>query len=120
MKKRDFIVIFCIIVLAGISFIAIKMMEKTGEKVVIYQDKKQYKTVSLYKNQIIEIPANKGHNIVKIQDGKAEMIEASCPDQICVHHRKISNTGETIVCLPNKVVVEIVGKTKRKLDSIAE
>lgn len=120
MKKRDFIVIFCIMALVVFSFIIMKITEKTGEKVIIYQNKQEYKTVSLNKNQTIQIPTKTGYNVVKIQDGKVEMIEASCPDQICVHHRKISNTGETIVCLPNKVVVEIVGQTEKKLDSIAE
>ncbi len=46
-------------------------------------------------------------NLLVIAHGKAEMAEAVCPDQICVHHRPISRVGETIVCLPHEIVVKI-------------
>lgn len=58
--------------------------------------------------QRIEIPGKVGKCILVISDGKADMESADCPNQICVHHGAISHTGETIVCLPNRVVIEIV------------
>lgn len=48
-----------------------------------------------------------GENHLVIRDGYAEITEASCPDKICVKHAPISESGQTIVCLPNKVVVTI-------------
>ena len=50
---------------------------------------------------------NGGKNHLVIKDGTAEITEASCPDKICVEHAPISESGQTIVCLPNKVVVTI-------------
>ena len=47
------------------------------------------------------------YNRFAIQDGYVSMQEASCPDQICVHHSRISRNKETIVCLPDKVVITI-------------
>ena len=47
------------------------------------------------------------YNRFAIQDGYVSMPEASCPDQICVHHSRISRNKETIVCLPDKVVITI-------------
>lgn len=58
--------------------------------------------------QRIEIPGKVGKCILVISDGKADMESADCPNQICVHHSAISHTGETIVCLPNRVVIEVV------------
>lgn len=58
--------------------------------------------------QRIEIPGKIGKCILVISDGKADMESADCPNQICVHHSAISHTGETIVCLPNRVVIEVV------------
>lgn len=46
-------------------------------------------------------------NICRIQDGQVSMIWADCPDQVCVHTRAIENGGGTIVCLPNRIVLEI-------------
>lgn len=44
---------------------------------------------------------------MQIQDGEAEITKASCPDKVCVRHRSVSRQGESLVCLPNKMVVEI-------------
>ena len=58
--------------------------------------------------QRIEIPGKVGKCILVISDGKADMESADCPNQICVHHSAISHIGETIVCLPNRVVIEVI------------
>lgn len=52
-------------------------------------------------------------NLLVIQGGKAFMKEASCPDQICVNHRPVSNVGETIVCLPNEIVIKVIEKNSQ-------
>ena len=59
---------------------------------------------------------NGSYNILTISEGYADVTEASCPDQICVHHNHIRYLGETIVCLPNKLVVEIEGGESNGID----
>lgn len=51
-----------------------------------------------------------GRNILRIADGKATVTEATCPDGVCVRHRAINRAGQSILCLPNKVVVRIIGE----------
>ena len=41
-------------------------------------------------------------------DGSVCMKSASCPDQICVKTKAIRTVGSSIICLPNKVIVEII------------
>ncbi len=53
---------------------------------------------------------NGGTNILKIEDGHAYVIYADCPDKLCCHAGKISLTGERIVCLPNKLMIEVIGE----------
>ena len=48
-------------------------------------------------------------NIVRISGGKATVSAASCRNQVCAGHEAISKTGESIVCLPNRLVVTIEG-----------
>ena len=55
----------------------------------------------------ISIPGKVGECILVIDNGEAYMEEADCPNRICVHHSAISHTGEAIICLPNRVVIEI-------------
>ena len=49
------------------------------------------------------------YNILSVTDGMVVMEAADCGDQICVHHKPISSIGESIICLPHRLVVEIVG-----------
>ena len=61
-------------------------------------------------------------NVCEIKDGRVRMIYAKCPDQICVHSRDIGAEGGIIVCLPNKVILEIRNADSDKetdLDTVA-
>lgn len=55
----------------------------------------------------IPIQTENGYNLFLVENGVALVAEADCRDQICVEHAGISRKGETIVCLPHKLVVEI-------------
>ena len=63
---------------------------------------------------------NNGSNVLVIENGTAYMREANCPDKFskngCVNTGKISYVGQTIVCLPNKIIVEIVGEGEGLVD----
>ena len=60
-----------------------------------------------------------GHNKVVIENGEVWMEEADCPDKLCISQGKISRTGQTIICLPNKTMVTIKGG-KNEYDGIAQ
>lgn len=49
-------------------------------------------------------------NVVRIEGETVRMVEASCPDQLCVRQGAIARAGQTIVCLPNQVVVTLTGE----------
>ena len=73
------------------------------EKGTITVDGKEYGTYSLAEDQTIQINDT---NVCEIKDGKVSMTEANCPDHLCMKQKAIDSTGGTIVCLPNKVVIE--------------
>ena len=58
--------------------------------------------------------------VCEIRDGQVRMIEADCPDQICVHTRAIDAHGGNIVCLPRQIILRVVDGEEREVDSIAE
>ncbi len=85
--------------------------QKPAVSVEIAVDGQVVETLDLRKNTEIVIPgASGGSNTLVIQDQKAWVTHASCPDQICVQQGKISLSGELIVCLPNKMVATVVGE----------
>lgn len=54
------------------------------------------------------------YNLLAVSENGVSMEAADCPDQICVHHIPIKGGGESIICLPHKLVVEIQGETGDK------
>ena len=59
-----------------------------------------------------------GENTLVIRDGEADIVAATCPDGVCVRHRPVSREGESIICLPNRVVVTIRGGKEAAVDGV--
>ncbi|WP_394923084.1 NusG domain II-containing protein [uncultured Robinsoniella sp.] len=117
MKKNDWILAGAVIAVALIAFVGYTFFQKDGNKVQIMTDGKEFGVYSLSKDQVIDI---NGTNTLEIKDGKADMISAECPDKLCVHQKAISKSGESIICLPYKIVVRVEGaKEASDYDSIA-
>ena len=117
MRKNDWILVTVILVLAGIGFLIYTNFERQNAGIVkVTVAGKLFGTYSLEREQEIRINDT---NYLMIKDAQADMIEADCPDQICVEHISISKNKETIVCLPNKVIVEIVGGEDVEMDAVA-
>ena len=115
MKKRDYILIGCILLIAAVCAGFFLLTGKKAHEAVVTVDGEVYGTYSLAKDQAIEIQDG---NRLRIQNGQAKMEWADCPDQLCVHQKAISRTGESIICLPNQVVVSVQGSKEGKLDGI--
>ena len=110
--KRDIILVLSMVIIAAAAFLIINFaVKKDGSYAVIKVDGKVIKTLDLNSGETtIEVNGYQGGvNKVVINDGKVSMTEAGCPDELCVKTGKISRVGETIVCLPHRVVVEIKG-----------
>ena len=116
-NDRIFLGTLLILLLAGCAwFYFFRGAEGGRAKVTV--DGRHYGTYALDKDQEIEIVVGEKVNVLRIENGKADMIEASCPDLLCVHQKAIFRQRETIVCLPNKVVVEIIGGKEPEVDSV--
>jgi hypothetical protein len=116
MKRNDIILIVALLILgmAGFFFYLMRV-QQPGSVVIITVDSKEYGRYDLKKDQMIPI---NDMNTVEIKDGKVRMIEADCPDKICVNHRVVEYNGESIVCLPNKVLVEVKSEENSSLDAV--
>jgi len=103
LKKGDFIIIGGVVAACVCSVVLLISFSKQGSRVVIKQDNQIIYDKSINLNETVDT----GTNTVVIKDGVVYMSDASCKNQICVNTGKINKKGESIVCLPNKVIVEI-------------
>jgi len=120
-RYKSDIILISIVLLIGTSALVFQQLSmKTGRMVKVYLDGKEVKSFSLDEDTEYKIVAAsdregqsddadifEGYNILVIERGKAYISEADCHEQICVKHNAISKTGETIVCLPHSLVIEV-------------
>jgi hypothetical protein len=106
--RYDIILIIGLLVITMVIAMAVRFTQKTGKTVVVSVDGVVKYTFPLDEDIEFKIEGYEGGtNYLVIKDGEAYLTEASCPDLLCVHMGKISSQGQSIICLPNRVVVEI-------------
>ena len=109
LKLADLILIVMIII--SILIIAIELYGKnsTGKKVLIIgQDYRKEFSLRNYKK--VEVPGPLGNTVVVIKNNKAWVEYSPCREKICMKMGKINRVGQQIICVPNRILVEIEGK----------
>ena len=107
LKKGDLILFLCILALSGWIWLAVHFLSGKGAKVVITDAEHTRITLSLDEDTEQRIDSGDGWNLVRIRDGQVSVSAADCPEQLCVRHSPIDTAGETIICLPHKLTVEV-------------
>lgn len=105
--RNDIILISAVLLATAIVALILCAFRKEGGYVSVVQNGKEIARYSLSENVTVTLE-NGGTNVLVIENGYAFISDASCPDKICVHHRKIHCAGEAITCLPNKTVIKII------------
>ena len=113
MKRRD-VWIAAVLLTAAAAWIIPRWFgggaEASAAYAVIEVNGMRHDTVRLAEGpQDIEIRTERGRNVLRVSRGGIAMVEADCPDQLCIGFGRIHRPHETIVCLPNRIFVEIVG-----------
>ena len=94
-----------VLLLAGLLIAAQKALSTDGAvQVVVTVDGKIYGTY--------------GYNELTIKDGKAGVTASDCKNQVCVHSMAISQNGQSIICLPHKLIIQITGSGEKQMDAV--
>lgn len=121
MKKADFILIAVVVAAAGILLFFLYGVGDTGAYVQIEINGEVSEVLPLDTDTVMEISTdNNGTNTLVIENGYAKMTEANCPDGLCTNQKKISRNGESIICLPHRVVVTVIDENGTdEIDAVA-
>ena len=108
--RNDIILIVVVLIAAAAGLLYLNFFRSTGDTVTVTVDGKIYGDYPLSENRTEDIYTgvdNFNLNRLVICDGKAYMETATCPDGICVAHKPVFRDGESIICLPNRVVITV-------------
>lgn len=121
--KKDTILIGGILLTAFLFWLIPLLLNRINRKspaaVSVYQDGQLLASYPLTDDLTEAIPwEENGYNLLLIENGAASVTDATCPDQICVRQRAISKNGESIICLPHRLVLQIEGEEEGALDAV--
>ena len=123
-RKTDLVIILGAVAATLLLILALRVTTgadsgAAGEKSVrISVDGKTVGSYPLTEERDVPIETEHGHNLLRIRGGEVFMLEADCRDQYCVRQGKIRDGARTIICLPHRVVVEIIGSKDVEVDAV--
>lgn len=108
-KYKKEVIFIAVLVVSGLALLmGVLLFSKEGGQVVVTVSGNEVASFSLDEDRTYLIEGKDGGtNLLIIQDGKAHMESASCPDGLCINMGKIHAAGQSIICLPNEVVVSV-------------
>jgi len=112
MKKKEIVILAIVVVVLAAVLLVMNILGSRGErKLVITIDGQEYQTIALadHTNMHFTVETPDGYNEVVITNGVVDVVSADCHNQVCVDTHSASKVFDKIVCLPHKLVLEIVG-----------
>ena len=108
-KRNTLLLLLAILLFAGIFYAAYRYTHRGPSAYVqVSVNGKLYERYDLNQDREEIIVSAYGNNHLIIKDGEAWIEDASCPDKICIYTGKIHEPGSLVVCLPNRMIAEIV------------
>lgn len=118
--KNDMILLTGILLTALMIWLVPLLLNRDAPAVVrVLQDGQEIGSYSVLEDRTISIPyEEEGYNLLLISGGQVSVSDADCPDGLCVRQRAIARNGESIICLPHKLVIQIESKEESDLDAV--
>ncbi len=107
-KKSDIILAAALILVCTLlTFVSVSVPEDPGSSavVVVTKDGELFESCGLFEEKIIDT----GSNRIVVENGEVYMASSDCKNRICVRQGRISRPGQSIICIPNRIVIEIKG-----------
>lgn len=110
LKWGDFVIIAVVLLLAAALTAVLALGTTDGQLYAeVWQDDVLVERVKLTDGTDRAIDLD-GHNIIVLAGKTARVESADCHDQVCVRTGTLTRAGQVAVCLPNRVVLKIVGE----------
>lgn len=111
MKRKEIIFFSILFIVAAATLLFLRVANQDAKKAVfITVDGEEYMKINLNDStdEDFTVETEYGKNQVIIKNGTVDVVYADCPVQVCVNTKEASEIGDIIVCLPHKLVIEIV------------
>ncbi len=108
LTRLDRIIVMLLFALCILLFIAVGM-RPPGRSVRVTAEGATLFTAPLERDRTAELTGPLGTTRMEIRDGKVRIVSSPCPYKVCIGMGDISHAGEIIACVPNRLLVQILG-----------
>lgn len=116
--RGDKILIAGMVILNLTLFYRLGFNNTQGSFVVVEVDQQEVARVPLSTDKVLHISGKLGETEVEIRDGKTRILRSPCKNKVCIKTGYIRYADRMAACLPNGVVVRVVGNTHREVDTV--
>ena len=114
--RNDVLLTAALLALGGGLALFLHFTRQAGGVVSVQVDGEVVMELPLSEDTRVVLGEGAHTNVLVIENGTAQVVEASCPDQVCVRQGAVRYEGESIVCLPHKLVAVIEGGAENDVD----
>lgn len=114
--RNDVILIAALLLAAGVLALWLGLTRRAGGVARVQIDGETVLELPLDQDTQVVLGEGEHTNTLVIENGAAQVIAADCPDQVCVRQGAVRYNGESIVCLPHKLIVSIEGGSENGVD----
>ena len=114
--KNDVLLIAALLILGGAVALLLWFTRQDGGTVRVQVEGETVMELPLGRDAQVELGEDGHANLLVIENGTAQVTRADCPDQVCVRQGAVRYSGESIVCLPHKLIVTIEGGAAGGID----
>lgn len=116
---KDIIFVMGVLAVSLLIWLAFRYINgSSGDSVAVVRNGQEEGRYSLLEDNVYIISGETGYNLLVISGGEAFITDADCPDGLCMKQKPISRKGESIICLPHKLVIQIEAKEESDLDAV--
>jgi hypothetical protein len=106
LKTGDWVLVIGLGLFTLVSW-ALLHQHGSGDRALIYEDGNQIADIALNSDRTIQVRGPLGISVIEVRNGKIRMAASPCPQQICVRMGQISRAHSSIVCVPNRIIIQI-------------
>lgn len=115
-RKNDVLLVAALLLLGGALALFLLATRREGGTVRVQIDGETVMELPLDQDARLVLGEGEGTNTLTVSGGTAQIVQADCPDQVCVRQGAVRYAGESIVCLPHRLIVAIEGGTAGGID----
>lgn len=120
LRTGDGILIALVLLASALSVMTVRRSSTSDMTVFMTLSNETVYRLPLSTNRRVVLTGPLGQTTVELDGNSVRIAGSPCPQRLCMKMGRIRNSGQCLVCIPNRIIVQIIGKDRRRLDGVTQ